>query len=277
MMAPRRRSSARSTRRPPGSGPTPTVTAGSWRPSSLATRRWVETLLAPLALPSHPAVLARFSARAALPARLVAERSVPRRTGAGALRRAGGHSMLPLTRMPSAAFGPILGVHPAHAVGWPFPRGGSQRLADGLASYLESLGGEIETGHRVLSLAEVAGESSVLLGGTPRQLLSPGRRGAPRAVPACAGTLPVRARSLQDRLGTRRADPLAGARVRTRGDRASRRNTRRDCRLRAGAVGRRRRQATFICSRSRACSIRRGHRRKAHGVVTLPCTERIRR
>ena len=33
-----------------------------------------------------------------------------------------------------------------HAVGWPIPRGGSQAIADALAAYLRSLGGEIETG-----------------------------------------------------------------------------------------------------------------------------------
>ncbi len=131
----------------------------------------VETLLAPLALPSHPAVLARFSVRAALPARLVAERAFRGEQARGLFAGLAAHSMLPLTRMPSAAFGLILGVL-AHAVGWPFPRGGSQRLADGLASYLESLGGELETGHRVESLAELAGESAVLLDVTPRQLLS---------------------------------------------------------------------------------------------------------
>ncbi len=41
-----------------------------------------------------------------------------------------------------------------HAVGWPLPRGGSQSIADALASYLRSLGGEIETGHPVTSLEE---------------------------------------------------------------------------------------------------------------------------
>ena len=42
-----------------------------------------------------------------------------------------------------------------HSVGWPLARGGSQQIADALASYLRSLGGEIETGRRVESLAEL--------------------------------------------------------------------------------------------------------------------------
>jgi phytoene dehydrogenase-like protein len=36
-----------------------------------------------------------------------------------------------------------------HAVGWPSPRGGAQRLTDSLVGYLQSLGGEIRTGARV--------------------------------------------------------------------------------------------------------------------------------
>jgi phytoene dehydrogenase-like protein len=36
-----------------------------------------------------------------------------------------------------------------HAVGWPSPRGGAQRLTDALVSYFESLGGEIRTDARV--------------------------------------------------------------------------------------------------------------------------------
>jgi phytoene dehydrogenase-like protein len=79
--------------------------------------------------------------------------------------------MLPLGRPPSAAFGLMLGLL-GHSVGWPFPRGGSQRLSDALASYLRSLGGEIETGRRVESLAELAGARAILLDVTPRGLLA---------------------------------------------------------------------------------------------------------
>ena len=36
-----------------------------------------------------------------------------------------------------------------HAVGWPSPRGGAERLTDALVSYLKSLGGEVRCGVRV--------------------------------------------------------------------------------------------------------------------------------
>ena len=79
--------------------------------------------------------------------------------------------MLPLETRATASFGLILAML-GHAVGWPLPRGGSQQIADALASYLRSLGGEIETGRRVESLDEVSGAPLVLLDVTPRQLLA---------------------------------------------------------------------------------------------------------
>jgi phytoene dehydrogenase-like protein len=54
------------------------------------------------------------------------------------------HSMLPLETRPSAGFALVLLVL-GHAVGWPFPRGGSQAIADALAKKLRELGGEIVT------------------------------------------------------------------------------------------------------------------------------------
>jgi phytoene dehydrogenase-like protein len=76
-------------------------------------------------------------------ARPLAERFVDARTS-GWFAGYAAHSMLPLERRPSAGFGLAL-VTLGHAVGWPFPRGGSQRLAEALASRLRELGGEIRT------------------------------------------------------------------------------------------------------------------------------------
>ncbi|HEY3550816.1 MAG TPA: NAD(P)/FAD-dependent oxidoreductase [Gaiellaceae bacterium] len=130
----------------------------------------LEDVLAPLHLPAHPVALARFGARAAPPATTLARLSLRGAKARGLFAGLAAHSMLPLGRPPSAAFGLMLGLL-GHAVGWPFPSGGSQRLSDALASYLRSLGGEIETGHRVESLAELGGARAILLDVTPRGLL----------------------------------------------------------------------------------------------------------
>lgn len=64
----------------------------------------------------------------------------------------------------------VLGVT-AHALGWPIVRGGAQRLADALCSYLRSLGGKIFLDHSVQTLAELPSSRIVLCDVTPRQLV----------------------------------------------------------------------------------------------------------
>ena len=131
----------------------------------------VEAVLAPPLPPHHPLVMARFGLKA-----IRSAASLARSTFAGPRARAlfagnAAHSMLPLDAVAGASFGLVLATL-GHAVGWPLPRGGSQSVADGLASYLRSLGGEIETGRPVESLDEVAGARTVMLDVTPRQLLA---------------------------------------------------------------------------------------------------------
>jgi phytoene dehydrogenase-like protein len=124
----------------------------------------------PLRPPRHPAAMARLglsglrSAAGLGRARFDGERARALLAGMAA------HSMLPLEASPSAAFGLLLGML-GHAVGWPVVRGGSQRIADGLAAHLVALGGEIETGRPVRSLGDLPPARAVLLDVTPRQLL----------------------------------------------------------------------------------------------------------
>jgi phytoene dehydrogenase-like protein len=77
------------------------------------------------------------------------------------------HSMLPLERRPSAGFGLAL-LTLGHTVGWPFPRGGSQRFADALAEKLRELGGEI---HLASPIDELPAADVVLADVSPRELL----------------------------------------------------------------------------------------------------------
>jgi len=77
------------------------------------------------------------------------------------------HSMLPLERRPTAGFGLAL-LLMGHVVGWPFPRGGSQAIADGLAAELRRLGGEIYTSSPVDELPRA---DVVLAAVVPRELV----------------------------------------------------------------------------------------------------------
>jgi phytoene dehydrogenase-like protein len=140
-------------------------TARSWE-------RLAPAVLAPLVrLPRHPLELARFGLPALLSGRALARGAFRGERTRALFAGAVAHSMLPLERAGSAAFGLVL-LALGHAIGWPLARGGSQRIADALASYLRSLGGEIETGVSVTSLDELPPTRAVLCDVTPRQLLA---------------------------------------------------------------------------------------------------------
>ncbi len=80
------------------------------------------------------------------------------------------HSMLRLEQPITASFGLVLALL-AHSVGWPIARGGSQSIADALAAYLRSLGGEIRTSSPVESVDGLPASRALLLDLTPRQVL----------------------------------------------------------------------------------------------------------
>ncbi|HUJ32589.1 MAG TPA: NAD(P)/FAD-dependent oxidoreductase [Candidatus Acidoferrum sp.] len=127
-------------------------------------------LLGPLGLPHHPIAAALFGLRGMRSASALA-RSLFRGERARALFAGlAAHSILPLERVPSAAFGLVLGAV-AHVAGWPIVRGGSQNLANALASLLRSFGGEITTGQMVNSVDELPSSGVILCDVTPRQLL----------------------------------------------------------------------------------------------------------
>jgi phytoene dehydrogenase-like protein len=120
-------------------------------------------------IPRHPLVGARFAVLALRSAVGLAKRY--RGTRARALFAGlAAHSIQDLYRMPTASFGLVLGLF-AHMHGWPFVRGGAQGLADALAAYLRSLGGEIEPGRHVGSVDELPRSQLTLLDVTPRQVL----------------------------------------------------------------------------------------------------------
>ncbi len=127
-------------------------------------------VMAPLRIPEHPVLLARFGLRAIFSANRLA-RIVFRGERARALFAGGAaHSILPLTQPLTAALG-LLFTLTAHVEDWPVAAGGSQAIAEALASYLRSLGGEIETGHRVDQMGELDSARVLLFDTSPAELL----------------------------------------------------------------------------------------------------------
>ncbi len=138
------------------------------QPFAAAWPRLRYDVLAPLRMPHDPILMARFGLHAVRSAAALA-RDLFRGPRARALFAGlAAHSIMPLDRPASAAVGLVMGVT-AHACGWPFPRGGAQRLSDALAAYLRALGSEIRTGSLVTALPD-ADVAMCDIG--PRQLLA---------------------------------------------------------------------------------------------------------
>jgi phytoene dehydrogenase-like protein len=144
--------------------------------------------LAPLLRPPrHPLAMARFglvairSADKLLHSRFKGERARAMLAGNAA------HAELPLDHGLTAAFAIVYNIL-AHSVGWPVARGGSQAIVDALASYLGSLGGRIECGQEVASLADVPPSRVVLFDLAPRHISR-----------ICSGDLPSGYRRRLDR------------------------------------------------------------------------------
>jgi phytoene dehydrogenase-like protein len=127
--------------------------------------------LRPLLKPKAPFTMAKFgliairSAQGFVSTRFEGERARAMFAGNAA------HFMLPLDKPVTAAAALVYNIF-AHSVGWPLAKGGSQAIADSLASYLRSLGGTIECGRKITTLAEIPSSRVVLFDLSPKQVRS---------------------------------------------------------------------------------------------------------
>jgi phytoene dehydrogenase-like protein len=115
-----------------------------------------------LHFPQHPITLTRFGVPAICPATMLAKFLFRHEPARALFAGIAAHSFLPLEAPVSSAFGLVLGLA-GHAVGWPIPRGGSQRISNALADYLRELGGKIEVNSRIENLHELPKSRAVLL------------------------------------------------------------------------------------------------------------------
>lgn len=121
--------------------------------------------------PRHPFTLAAFGALTAASAfsdgKLLFRGDRARALAAGTAA----HTFLPINTIPAHGLWLLFNLC-SHTTGWPFPRGGSQAIADALAAKLTSLGGRIECGRRVATMDDLPSSRTVLFDLTPRQLVS---------------------------------------------------------------------------------------------------------
>ncbi len=136
------------------------------RHAELLTRQF----LGPPRPSAHLVTLARFGFPALRSAAALAAGRFRSPQGRALFVGLGAHSMLSLRRPATASFGLVLAAA-GHAYGWPFARGGSQRVADALANLLRARGGTIAVDSRVASMQQVSSGRVVVFDLTPRQIL----------------------------------------------------------------------------------------------------------
>jgi phytoene dehydrogenase-like protein len=126
-------------------------------------------VLGPLRFPKKPISMAKFGLKALTSATFLAKR-FKRKEARGIWAGMAAHSLQPLSNLSTSAIGLVL-LLSAHRKGWPIVKGGSAEMAKALASYFVSLGGDIQTGNFVTSLAAIPSSKAVFFDVTPRQLL----------------------------------------------------------------------------------------------------------
>ena len=124
--------------------------------------------LGPLRFPKKPFQLAAFGLKGLQPASLY-QRHFKTERAKALFAGMAAHSILPLQSIATTAIGLVF-FGAAHTGGWPLPKGGSQSIADAMASYFKSLGGEIETDFTVSNLGQLPASKAVLFDLTPRQV-----------------------------------------------------------------------------------------------------------
>lgn len=126
-------------------------------------------VLSPLHFPKHPFKMAAFGLKA-LTSALHLSRKFKTAAARGLWAGMAAHSIQPLSNLSTSAIGLVL-MTAAHLRGWPIPKGGSQQIANALASYFLSVGGKIETGCYIKKLEQLPSSKAVLFDVTPKQLL----------------------------------------------------------------------------------------------------------
>lgn len=126
-------------------------------------------VLSPLHFPKHPLKMADFGLKALTSAMQLSKRF--KTTAAkGLWAGMAAHAIQPLTNLSTSAIGLVL-MAAGHLKGWPIPKGGSQKIANALASYFLSIGGKIETGSYIKKLDQLPSSSAILFDVSPKQLL----------------------------------------------------------------------------------------------------------
>jgi len=118
----------------------------------------------------HPFLMLDFGRRALCSTTWMAKNLFKGERARAVIAGLGAHSVMRLEKPASFASGFMLAVA-AHTTGWPFPEGGSQKITEALAGYLNKLGGKIFTSSEMQSMEQLPNYDLLMLDVTPQQFL----------------------------------------------------------------------------------------------------------
>ncbi|NEU66715.1 phytoene desaturase family protein [Spirosoma agri] len=136
-------------------------------------RHWpamAQDVLGPLRFPKHPLDMAQFGLDA-LPSAVQLVKRFKTKEARGLFGGMAAHAIQPLSNLTTSAIALVL-MTAGHLRGWPVPKGGSQAIANALASYFRSIGGKIETNTPIQSISQLPSAKVALFDVTPKQLLT---------------------------------------------------------------------------------------------------------
>ena len=128
-------------------------------------------LLSPLRIPKHPFRMLRFGLTAIRSAVGLARGRFQQERARALFAGCAAHSVLPLERALTAGVGLVFCMT-AHVEDWPVAQGGSAAITRALGGLLASLGGRVETGRWIKSMADLPPSRVVLFDTSPAQLAS---------------------------------------------------------------------------------------------------------
>ena len=126
-------------------------------------------LFGTLRIPKHPIKMAGFGLKGMKSTIELAHSVFKTKEAKAFFAGYAAHSILPLEQAFSSSFGLVL-CTTMHTVGWPIAKGGSSKITDAMASYFKSLGGTIETNHRITNFDEIPNTKCILFDLTAHQI-----------------------------------------------------------------------------------------------------------
>ncbi|PIB35304.1 FAD-dependent oxidoreductase [Reichenbachiella sp. 5M10] len=134
--------------------------------------------LKPLGIPQNPWLLARFGLKALQPATFYARHAFSDPRMKALFAGCTAHSVLPFDKFFTTAMG-LMFLVTGHVENWVIPKGGSQQIANALAGYFESLGGEIQCSMRINEWKELPVAKRYVFDTDPVQLANIAREKLP--------------------------------------------------------------------------------------------------